>query len=156
MLELEPYYKDIQVIWADLDPNMHMRHTAYSDYATHARICFFVDKGYPLTNLTREKIGPVLLHESSRYWREVGIQEHLRIKIELERATEDYSHYTIRHTFIKNNKKRAARVVIDGAWMDLQTRQLITPPDLLIKKVLDVMPKTKDFEIVGRRTYIFL
>lgn len=36
------FYKEFQVIWADMDPNRHMRHTAYNDYAAQLRVSFFL------------------------------------------------------------------------------------------------------------------
>lgn len=150
------YLKEIEIIWADLDPNQHTRHTAYSNYATHARICFFVDHGFTVADLTALGFGPILLREQTTYWREVGAQERIQISVELERSTADYSHYTIVQHFYKSNHKKAARVVIDGAWMDMKTRKMITPPDQVIAQVLDKMPKTATYQQVTAKDFVFL
>lgn len=36
----QPLTKEFEVKWADLDPNRHMRHSAYNDYAAHMRVKF--------------------------------------------------------------------------------------------------------------------
>lgn len=33
--------------WADLDPNRHLRHTAYADYATPVRFSYLTENGRP-------------------------------------------------------------------------------------------------------------
>jgi acyl-CoA thioester hydrolase len=33
--------------WADMDPNAHMRNTAYLDKAVDARMLFFAKMGFP-------------------------------------------------------------------------------------------------------------
>lgn len=149
------YYTEIEVIWANLDANRHMRNTAYSEFATHGRIDYFSKHGYSLDTLGEEGIGPVLLKEEVVYFREVKMQEKLRVTVALKRSTENYDYYTITQDILKENGKKAARVEIHGAWMDLNTRRLVTPPQKLVEKVILNIPKTSDYEVVGFRTYIF-
>lgn len=150
------YKKEIEIIWADLDPNRHMRHTAYSDYATHARISFFIEQGFPPKVLEDLNVGPVLLQESTTYWRELNLNEKAHVTVELAKATEDYSHYTIHQNFYKANGKKSARVIIDGAWMDLEARKLISPPSEVIKSVMDIMPRARKFEVTNPRSFVFI
>ena len=35
-----------EIMWADLNPNVHQRHTAYADYATDVRFWFLADHGF--------------------------------------------------------------------------------------------------------------
>jgi acyl-CoA thioester hydrolase len=50
--------------WADFDPNNHMRHTAYNDYAAETRVRFFNDNDLSLSALNKQDIGPVLFSEN--------------------------------------------------------------------------------------------
>ena len=150
------HYTELEVIWANLDANRHMRNTAYSEFATHGRIDYFNRHGYSLDVLGEEGIGPVLLKEEVVYFREVKMQEKLRITVALKRSTKDYDRYTITQDILKENGKKAARVEIHGAWMNLDTRQLVAPPQQLVEKVILTIPKTKDYEVVGFRDYIFV
>ncbi|MCP4438799.1 MAG: thioesterase [Aureispira sp.] len=150
------YYKEVEVIWANLDANMHMGNTSYSEFATHARVSFFNDFGYSLARLSKEGIGPILLKEELVYWREVNMHEHLKVYVELDKASEDYSKYTLVQNIHRcSDGKKAARVTIHGAWLDLHTRQLIKPPEQLVKMVIDNMNRTKNFKFVGMRDYMF-
>ena len=150
------HYTELEVIWAHLDANRHMRNTAYSEFATHARIDYFFQHGYALDQLGKEGIGPVLLKEEVTYFREVQMQERLKITVALQRATEQYDRYTITQNILKANGKKAARVVIHGAWMNLETRRLVEPPQELVEKVILTIPKTDDYEVVSFRDFVFV
>jgi acyl-CoA thioester hydrolase len=149
------YKKEVEVIWADMDPNQHMRHTSYSQYAAHARISFFNDMGYPLTRLAEMGIGAVLLREQSTYYRELQMHEKISIGVELLKSTEDYSRYTIAQTISKENGKTAAKVIIDGTWIDMQKRNVLSPFPELIEAVIKKLPLHADFEWVDAIYYRF-
>ncbi|NTU80490.1 MAG: hypothetical protein HGA45_14105 [Chloroflexales bacterium] len=59
-MSLSDYRKTVEVRWADLDPNRHVRSTVYADYAAHARIAWMSDHGFPLeiADLIRARTGP--------------------------------------------------------------------------------------------------
>jgi len=149
------YSKEVEVIWADMDPNQHMRHTSYSQYAAHARISFFDEQGYSLTKLASMGLGAVLIREQSTYIREVGLHERIRISVEVIKSTKDYSYYTIIQTIHKPNGKVAAKVIIDGTWIDMKTRKVIAPFLEVVEGVVDRLPKHKDFEWVEPSYYRF-
>ncbi len=151
----ELFIKEVEVIWADMDPNQHMRHTSYSQYAAHARICFFNEMGYPLTELAKMGLGAILLREQTTYFRESHLHEKLKISVELLKSTSDYSRYTIIHTILKENAKTAAKVVIDGTWIDMESRKIVVPFSELISNVIDKLPRHKDFEWVEATYYRF-
>lgn len=149
------YSKEVEVIWADMDPNQHMRHTSYSQYAAHARMSFFDEQGYSLTKLANMGLGAILMREQSTYIREVGLHEHIRITVEVIKSTKDYSYYTIMQTIYKENGKVAAKVIIDGTWIDMQTRKATAPYPEVVAGVVAKMPKHKDFEWVEANYYRF-
>ena len=150
------YKKEVEVIWADMDPNQHMRHTSYSQYAAHARISFFNDLGYPLTKLAEMGLGAVLLREQTTYVRELHLHDKITISVELLKSTEDYSRYTIIQSITKENGKIAAKVIIDGTWIDMQSRKVIQPPAEVIAAVIHQLPHHTDFGWVGQEYYRFL
>ena len=77
------YHTEMVVTWSHLDANRHMRNTAYSEFATHARINFFRQSGQEIDQLAHIGIGPILLKEELIYLREVKMHEKLSIAIEL-------------------------------------------------------------------------
>ena len=59
-----------RVRWADLDPNGHMRHTAYNDYCAQARLMYFEDISMPFDKLIKMGVGPILFREDTRFFKE--------------------------------------------------------------------------------------
>lgn len=149
------YFKEVEIMWSHLDPNQHAMNTTYSEFATHARVSFFVDHGITMRDLEVLGIGPVLLREQAVYWRETYMHERLRVSVALARGTENYSHYTIEQYIYKANGKKAAKITIDGTWLDMRTRKLALPSTEMIEKVLVKMPKTEQFHHVSPREYLF-
>jgi len=47
--------------WSDFDPNRHMRHTAYNDYAAEVRVRYFQEHGLSINEFAKLNIGPILL-----------------------------------------------------------------------------------------------
>jgi acyl-CoA thioester hydrolase len=101
-------------------------------------------------------LGAVLLREESIYVREVGMHERIRITVELIKATRDYSRYTIIQTIFKENGKVAAKVLIDGAWIDMQTRKVMPPFPEVVEAVVNQLPIHKDYDWVEASYYRFL
>lgn len=149
------YSKEIEVIWSDMDPNQHMRHTSYSQYAAHVRISFFAEQGYPLTDLANQGLGAVLLREQTTYFREVGMHERLTFNVELLKSTKDYSRYTIVQRILKENGKLAAKVMIDGSWIDMEKRRIVAPFPEVVEAVINQLPYHEDFEWVEASYYRF-
>lgn len=143
------------VIWADLDANRHMRNTAYSEYATQARISFFMDHGYSMEKLAEEGLGPILLKESLVFYREVLLGEALEVSVYLKGETKDADRFVIFQEIKKANGKLAATVQIHGAWMNLKSRKIEIPPSDLIQQVLVKMPRTKDYSLLDKRDFYF-
>lgn len=61
--------------------------------------------------------------------------------------TEDCRQFSIRIEFFKCNKVLAARIDSKQAWIDLDARKLMTPPEEL-KKMIMSLPKSDDFHVI--------
>lgn len=57
------YIKKIELRWSDLDPNFHLRHSAYYDFGAYCRISFLHEHGVTAKVMHENKIGPVLFRE---------------------------------------------------------------------------------------------
>lgn len=135
------------VLWAMVDANQHMRHSAYADFAAHARVQALDKMGLPLSVFKQLFIGPILLREELTYLREVHLDDTLTITCALEKLSEDHSKWTFRQEIFRGDGVKAAIVQVDGAWMDLKTRKLTALPDAFNQK-LEHMPKTENFKII--------
>ncbi|WP_439882524.1 acyl-CoA thioesterase [Pontibacter sp. MBLB2868] len=137
-----------KVMWSHLDANMHMRHSAYADFAAQARIEVLDKLGLDLRVFQKLHIGPILFREETIYLREVGINENLSVTTLLVKSRPDGSRWSIRHELFKGDGVKAAVVNVDGAWIDTQKRKLATLPDELAEQ-FNHIPKSYDFEEVA-------
>lgn len=124
---MQPYAKTYTAIWADMDPNGHMRHSAYTDYAAHTRLEYLSDAGFTMAYFAEHQLGPILFREDTRFLREVRLGEAITVSSELAGLSEDGSRWRIVHTIRKPDGVVAATVTVDGAWLDLQRRKLTVP-----------------------------
>lgn len=142
---MEKFSLPIQVRWSDIDQNRHLRHSAYYDYGATVRIACFSQHG--LTNLKFEElhIGPILFREEAIFKREIKFEDQITIDMNVTKATADFSRWSIRHHFYKEDGTLCAIINLDGAWIDISKRKLAVP-DEFTQKVFDNFPKAIDFE----------
>ena len=114
--------------WADMDPNGHMRHSAYADYAADQRVVQLAAWGYDVARFAELRLGPILFREETRFLKEIGIGEEIRVDSQLVSASADGARWSILHTLYKADGRVAATVTVDGAWLDLDRRKLTVPP----------------------------
>ena len=114
--------------WADMDPNGHMRHSAYADYAADQRLVLLAEWGYDIKEFARLRLGPILFREETVFLKEVHIGEEIRVDSRLLSVNDDGTRWSIRHTIRKPAGRVAATVTVDGAWLNLDQRKLTTPP----------------------------
>jgi acyl-CoA thioester hydrolase len=139
-----PFTRAIQLRWSDIDPNRHLRHSAYYDFGAAMRIMVLSDAGLTNRKLEELQIGPVLFREEAVFKREIRPEDRLVLDVALVKASADFGRWSLRHNFIKSDGTLAAIINIDGAWMDLVRRKLTTPPEF-IQKIFATFPRTADY-----------
>lgn len=129
-----------QVRWADLDPNGHMRHTAYNDYCAQARLMYFEEISMPFHKLIQMGVGPILFREDTRFFKEVRMNEKFEVGFSISKLRRDGSKWSFRHTIYTKDGDLSAQVEVDGAWLDLNKRKTTIPPkelsDLLLTGIM--------------------
>lgn len=133
-----------QIIWAQVDPNGHLRHSAYYDLAAQVRVNAFAEHELGIQDLLKLGIGPILFREEARFYREISLNENIKVDLQIQKARADGYKWSIVHSFYKKDETLAATVTVDGAWMDLKKRKVIVPPQQIVK-TFENFPKTKDF-----------
>jgi len=123
-----PHSQTYTVRWAELDPNGHMRHSAYADFAADQRVHWLASHGFDLRKFAELRIGPILFREETKYLKELHAGEAIRVEGHLTSGTPDGARWTIEHTIYKADGRVAATVTVDGAWLDLDRRKLTVPP----------------------------
>ena len=139
------FKREFQSIWADLDPNGHMRHTAYNDYAAQLRLNFFEQHGFSFARLIEMGIGPVLFREETKFMREVRMNEKIVVNLEIIKARKDAYKWSFRQTIRKTDGTISAVIEVDGASMDLHKRKIVIPPRE-IQHMIENAPRSDDFE----------
>ena len=67
--------------WADMDANAHMANFAYLNKCVDARMGFFKQHGFPVTEFAKRRIGPVVRRDELEYHREVGLLEPITVTL---------------------------------------------------------------------------
>ncbi len=144
------FYKIFEPIWADMDPNRHMRHTAYNDYAAQVRVAFLQEFGYGLEEMEKLKLGPVLFKEETAFLSEVRLGDTIKVDLQISGLSSEGRRWNMVHHIYKNEHKLSAIVKVEGAWIDMEKRKLKIPPDNMFEK-FNSLPKTSEYkEIVSR------
>lgn len=139
------YSKNFEVIWADMDPNRHMRHTAYNDYAAQVRVSFMIDNGLSLEEMEKLQLGPVLFKEETVFLSEIRMGEQIKVDIQIAGLSHDGERWKMVHHIYKNNGKLSAIITVEGAWIDMMKRKLKAPPAKLTAN-FNELPKTSDYK----------
>ena len=132
------------MIWADLDPNAHMRHTAYNDYAAQVRVGLFDELSLPLAELVASGYGPVLFHEDTSFKKEVFMNERITVDCAALAFRKDLKIWKFRQQVWKQNGDLACVIIATGAFMSLKERKVVVPPQKIVD-MLESIPKTEDF-----------
>ena len=138
------YEKFYDVRWADLDPNFHMRHTAYNDYAAQVRLNFLEDRGVSLLKMQELNMGPVLFNEHTDFLKEVKPGDKIKVNLLVAAMTPDGRKWRLRHEITRGDGITAAVITVTGGWLHTLQRALVTPPLMMQRMFLD-LPKTEDF-----------
>tara|TARA_B110000503_G_C7083365_1_gene386141 strand:- start:201 stop:647 length:447 start_codon:yes stop_codon:yes gene_type:complete len=131
--------------WSDFDPNRHMRHTAYNEYAAEVRIRYFAEHHFSIEEFTKHNIGPVLFTEETSFRKEIHIGEDISVNIKLSGLSENNERWKIVHEIFNEAGKLSAVIKVYGAWIDLTKRKLTVPPKEA-QHLFSYAERTNDFE----------
>ena len=135
---------ELDVRWADVDMNRHVRHSAYYDYGAHTRMAYLTRAGYDAEAMGRKGFGPILFSEKCTFLREIKSNARIRINLLAGEMAPDGSKWTLHHEYFDQEGNKLAHVSVQGAWMDLRARKLIPPPDDLKTSFFE-LDKGEDF-----------
>ncbi|MGB0892375.1 MAG: acyl-CoA thioesterase [Flavobacteriaceae bacterium] len=137
--------------WADFDPNRHMRHSAYNDYAAEVRLRYFKKFDVTMADFAKDNVGPILFEENTSFRREIHLGENITANLQLTGLSENGERWKIRHQIFNEAGKLSAEINVYGAWLDLTKRKLTSPPKKF-KFLFTELEKTEDFKIIELRS----
>tara|TARA_B110000091_G_scaffold203028_1_gene236088 strand:+ start:280 stop:729 length:450 start_codon:yes stop_codon:yes gene_type:complete len=131
--------------WSDFDPNRHMRHTAYNEYAAEVRIRYFSEHHFSIHEFTKHNVGPILFTEETSFKKEIHLGENITVNIQLAGLSAKNERWKLVHEIFNEEGKLAAVIKVYGAWMDLTKRKLTALPKEANHLFLNA-EKTTDFQ----------
>lgn len=142
---MDKFSREVQVRWADLDGNFHLRHSVYYDWGAFCRIEYLHEIGFTSRVMQEHHLGPIIFREECIFRKEIRLEDKVQINLKLVKARKDFSRWTARHEIIKNNDILSAILTVDIAWIDTQHRKLRGLPPNLVKD-FEAMPRADDFQ----------
>ncbi|WP_312697470.1 MULTISPECIES: acyl-CoA thioesterase [Sphingobacterium] len=140
----ENIFYEGQVLWSQIDANVHLRHSAYADFCAQARSNMLNKLGLSLEEFNKRKIGPILFREELNYLREIGLDERVKVSVVITKFNTVNSRFSFRHEIFKENGVKAAVVLVDGAWMNIRERKLTNIPEEWME-IIGKIPKSEDY-----------
>ena len=141
----------IQIRWSDIDQNRHLRHSAYYDYGAMVRMKFLSEHGLTTEKMEELQIGPILFREEAQFRREIKLEDKFTVNVEMVSSRNDFSRWSLRHNFIRDDGTLLAIINMDGAWLDLSKRKLANPPEF-VKEIFRDFPRSKDYHVTNPET----
>jgi acyl-CoA thioester hydrolase len=141
---MENVFFEGPVLWSQIDANMHLRHSAYADFAAQGRLALLEKMGFDGKVLSENKVGPILFREELVYFREIGLNDFVSVTCEMVKCRKDGSRWSFTQDIYRKDGIKAATVNTDGAWIDTEKRKLAVLPQLLNEKFSHI-PRSKDF-----------
>ena len=144
---METYSVPLNIRWADIDANRHLRHSVYYDFAAAMRMNYLNSKGLTTEKLMEWQVGPILFREEAIFKREVKLEDKVNIDFRILKTMPDYSRWSLQHYITKPDGSICTIINVDGAWIDLVKRKL-TVPNEFIQGIFAEIPKTEGFEFM--------
>ena len=142
---MEKFEMQVQIRWADLDPNFHLRHSVYYDWAAMCRIKYLNENGLTPAMMQKLHFGPIIFREEAVFRKEIKFDDQVTINLKIIKGRRDFSRWTISHEIKKNDNTLCALVNIDGAWINTVERKIFIPP-ADVAQVFGQMPMDADFQ----------
>ena len=135
----------MQIRWADIDANFHMRHSVYYELCAQMRMGVLSDIGWNMAKMKETGVMPIIFREECKFLREINHHDEIWLDVALSRLSNDYRKFSFAHTFTRGDGEVCATSTVDAAWLDHSVRKITVPPQAAID-VLDQLPRSEDFE----------
>lgn len=133
-----------RVMWAQVDANNHLRHSAYADFAAQARLQVLEQCGFNAAHMEELHVGPILFREELVYLREVRPNDLVRVTCVMTKCREDGSRWSFAQELFREDGVLAAVINVDGAWIDTKARRVTGLPSEWGQRFLSI-PRSENF-----------
>ncbi|WP_228853561.1 acyl-CoA thioesterase [Aegicerativicinus sediminis] len=140
------FLKDFEVRWNDLDANAHLGNVSYVNFMSHTRMAWFKKYGLTLDGMIKNKLGPIIFFEHIYYFREILMDNPIKVSGELRGLSEDGMLFSFDHNFYHaETGKNLAHGEMMGGWIDPELRKLKPLPEPFLEEILNA-ERSKDFK----------
>jgi acyl-CoA thioester hydrolase len=139
------FSKELSFRWSDLDPNFHVRHSAYYDFGAQHRIEILESLGLTIKVMQAQGFGPILFREECVFRKEIKLSDKIFMHTKSANVNADASRWSIVHEFKNEQNQLCATITVDGAWMDIKLRKLSSPTPAVAIEAFNLFPKSEDF-----------
>ncbi|CAM3999213.1 acyl-CoA thioesterase [Flavobacterium weaverense] len=139
------FTKQISLRWSDLDPNFHVRHSAYYDFGAQHRIEILESLGLTMKVLQQQHFGPILFREECVFRKEIKLADKITMQTKISKMRPDAARWSIIHEFLNEEGNLCAVITVDGAWMDTKLRKIADPTPEIAVEAISLFPKSEDF-----------
>jgi acyl-CoA thioester hydrolase len=135
---------EAKIMWCQLDFNMHLRHSAYSDIGTEAILDMLSFIGLTYDYFDKMKIGPVIFKEELNYLKEIKAGEIINVVSTLSKIAFEGAIFSVCQEFILKDGSKAAVIHLEGGLFNTESRTLaIVPQEML--ELIRLLPKSESF-----------
>ncbi len=146
----QPFIKEFEIRWNDLDANMHLANTSFMAYMVHTRMAFLEQYKIGTEAFGKHNMGPVIFYEHIYYFKEARPNEKLQVSLALGGMSEDGMFFLFKHNFYNAKGKNIATCNALGGWIDRTTRSLRPPPAELVETFKNIAPRTENFKWLAK------
>jgi acyl-CoA thioester hydrolase len=143
------YTKQFEIRWSDVDANRHLANSAYTNFMSHTRMGFLIERGFTMKELAKYDLGPVVFYEHMHYFKEAFLGQPITVSLEVSGLSEDGKFFNFDHNFYNHKGENIAFCEMLGGWIDLKERKLTTLPKEL-HEMADDFPKSEGFKILTK------
>jgi acyl-CoA thioester hydrolase len=124
----------VEARYYEIDMNGHVTHSAYLNWAEHARFEYLRESGVNIWDMTAAGFGPVILEMTLKFGREIRVGEPVTVTVEIDHR--GGTTFEVRHNFTPAGHERpAASCTVVMGLLDHATRRLRPTPLLDLAKV---------------------
>ncbi|MFN9326753.1 MAG: acyl-CoA thioesterase, partial [Flavobacteriales bacterium] len=94
-----PFRTRLNLRWADIDANFHLRHSVYYDLCAQQRMEALASVGITMALMKEQHLGPVIFREECTFRREIGLHDEVYVDLSLRGLSRDHARFSFAHTF---------------------------------------------------------
>lgn len=143
------FFKEFDIRWNDNDANKHLGNSTYVEFMSHTRMAFLTSYGLSLDVINDLGLGPIVFYEHVYYFKEIGLDDNIRVSLEVIGHSEDGRFVKIEHNFYNEEGRNLAYAEMLFSWMNLETRKLGKVSDFLLNKI-ESFPRAKNFKYLTK------